>query len=107
MIEKELDNNMALCEQLIMDFSVKMREVFNRQASDQTYLNRNDYESCYNRAVAAYIDACKSGKKILALSIAKENEVNHNIDTSDEQKTLIGVMTIEDIEKSEKGVWLG
>ncbi len=105
-MEKKLDNNMELCEQLIMVFSKDLREVFNRQAEDNNYLNRDDFECCSDRADAGIEDATKRIRKILSLAIAKENKENHNIDTSKEIETLEKVMDKEEIAISARGSWM-
>jgi hypothetical protein len=105
-----IDNNMELCEQLIMDFSVKMREVFTRQATDETYLNRKDFDNCMARATAGYNDAIRSGRKILALAIALHEEKNHSNDPlpglMDEQAVLMESMSSEEVEMSTMGFWM-
>ncbi len=105
-MEKKLDNNMELCEQLIMVFSKDLREVFNRQAEDNNYLNRDDFECCSDRADAGIEDATKRIRKILSLAIAKENKENHKIDTSEEMDNLEKEMDSEQVAVARSSGWV-
>ncbi len=103
---KDLDNNMELCELLIERIGKNLKGVFNKQAADNRYMNRDSFSSCYSRAFAAMFEAVREPIDILALAIAKENKENHKIDTLEEIGKLEKGMDKEDVEISARGHWM-
>ncbi len=102
---KDLDNNMELCELLIEQIGKNLKGVFNKQAADNRYMNRDSFSSCYSRAFAAMFEAVRVPIDILALAIADENKENHDIDTSEEIDKLEKGMVKEQIAVSKRGHW--
>ncbi len=102
---KDLDNNMELCELLIERIGKNLKGVFNKQAVDNRYMNRDSFSSCYSRAFAAMFEAVREPIDILALAIAKENEENHDIDTSEERGVLEYGMGKQEMDISGRGHW--
>lgn len=102
----DIDNNPVLCEELIKDFGERMRAIFKKQATDKDFLNIEKFESCKAQAEEAYKLATESGIKTLALGSAIHYEGGkHQMDTAEEQVSLMEDMTGDEIEKSTSGLW--